>query len=144
MEKSFTEVACNNCGWCCQRAPCPVAIYLGNNPVGACSFLKETSKDIFKCGLISEEKDLVKQEALKILILANQGCTHKYGPHPVSILKDLINRGFTPKHPAWEQVKSGTHSEFLAFAQSSSDPDSILLALNQFNELINRLEQFSI
>ncbi len=144
MEYSFKEVKCNNCGWCCKRAPCPVAIYLGNSPVGTCSFLKETAPEIFNCGLIMDEKDLVKQEALKVLILAGEGCTHKYGPHPVSLLKDLINRGLTPKHAQWEQIKAGTYSEFLEFAQSSPDPDSILAALNQFHELVISLEQKSI
>jgi hypothetical protein len=137
---SFNEFPCNSCGWCCQRTPCPLGLYLGETPLNPCTKLVETSKDKFECGLITNETNLLKKEAAKNLMLAGAGCSHIYGPSPVSLIKDLIGQGLTPNHPNWKLAKENTVSEYKKIADSAEDKSSVLKAIDEFLEFTSQIE----
>lgn len=143
MQYEFSDFPCNNCGWCCQRTPCPVATYLGQAPLQICGFLKETEKNKFECGLLLDEEDPLKKEALKTLLHAGEGCSHIYGPHPVSLLREVLQKGISPTHPQWEMVKQNTINEYKNLTNIGSDPDSVVLAIHEFLEMCTELEGHS-
>jgi hypothetical protein len=111
-----------------------MGLYLGEKPLTPCSLLEETSKNQFECGLILKEKDPLKHEALKNIIFAGQGCSHIYGPSPISLMRELVNRGLNPKSDQWESAKANTINEYQKMAEDSSEAQSILLALVEFNQ----------
>lgn len=140
MSHDFKDFPCNNCGWCCQRTPCPVALYLGETPLKACGYLKEVETDVFKCGLLLDEKVPIKFEALKNLLLAGEGCSHIYGPSPLSLMKELVKKGLSPSHPQWQMAKDNTLAEYKKMAQNSSRPQDILNAISEFESYCLQLE----
>ena len=140
MTKNFQDFPCNNCGWCCQRTPCPVGLYLGQTPLAPCDFLQEVSKNEFKCGLLLNEKDPIKSEALSNLLLAGQGCSHIYGPSPISLARELISRGLTPSHPHWKLARENTEKEYCEMMKDCSDSASIQKALEEFNNFCDQFE----
>lgn len=129
---NFNDFPCNNCGWCCQRTPCPLGLYIGEKPLNPCSKLIETSKDKFECSLITNEINPLKKEAAIQLMLAGKGCSHIYGPSPISLIKQLISQGLTPSHPQWQTAKSNTIDEYKLMASNSEDSISILKAIDDF------------
>jgi len=141
MANDFSDFPCNKCGWCCQRTPCPMGLYLGQKPLTSCGFLKETAPNEFECGLILQEQDQVKYEALKSILLAGEGCSHIYGPHPISLMRELISRGLRPGTENWLLAKSGTLSEYKKMANEGTDPQSVVTALKEFDQFC--LEQES-
>ena len=138
---SFLDFPCNSCGWCCKRTPCPLGLYLGETPLTPCSKLVETSEDKFECGLILNESDLLKKEAVKSLMLAGTGCSHIYGPSPISLIKDLIKQGLTPDHPNWKIAKENTVNEYQTMAKDSEDKGSILDAISEFENYCALVEK---
>ena len=140
MKNNFNDFPCNKCGWCCQRTPCPVGLYLGELPLSSCSHLVETKQDEFECGLILNEQNPIKKEALKELILSNTGCSHIYGPSPTSLMKELVKRGLDPKSPGWDQAKENTINEYQKMIEKSSDPQSIEAELNKFINYCKSIE----
>lgn len=140
MNHDFKDFPCNNCGWCCQRTPCPVALYLGQQPLTSCGFLKETSPLKFECGLLLDEKDPIKFEALKTLLLAGEGCSHIYGPSPVSLMRELVKRGLAPTHSQWSSAKENTLAEYKKMAKNNSRPDDIFNAIKEFEDYCLQIE----
>ena len=138
---SFLDFPCNSCGWCCKRTPCPLGLYLGETPLTPCSKLVETSEDKFECGLILNESDLLKKEAVKSLMLAGTGCSHIYGPSPISLIKDLIKQGLTPDHPNWKIAKENTVNEYQTMAKDSEDKGSILDDISEFENYCALVEK---
>lgn len=132
---------CISCGWCCQRTPCPLAIYHGEKSKGKCSFLVPGNNDTFRCGLIVNESDPLKKEAAKILIHSGEGCSHIYGPHPKALVKLLIQNNILPHSEQWNVMKQNTISEFTQFQKESSDPESLSTALNEFLTECDSLEK---
>jgi len=137
---NFQDFDCNNCGWCCQRTPCPVGLYLGQAPMKACEFLKETNTNEYKCGLLLEEKDPIKFEALKSILLAGKGCSHIYGPHPVSLMRELLAKGLKPDSDYWKMAKVNTINEYTKMTRDSLDPESILQAIEEFKMFCQECE----
>jgi hypothetical protein len=137
---NFKDFACNQCGWCCQRTPCPMGLFMGEKPMSSCGFLKETSPNNYECGLILDEIDPIKKEALKSLILSGEGCSHIYGPSPISLVRMAVAQGITPKHPSWEVVKQNTITEYEKMAKTSEHPDTIQHALNEFKQYCQEQE----
>lgn len=131
----FKSFPCNQCGWCCQRTPCPLGLYLGEKPFSPCSHLKKIGHEKFECSLISDEKNPLKREAAKELILSGQGCTHKFGPSPLSLLKELLSRGLTPHMPEWKHALDETKKEY----SKMNDP-SVDEALAKFYEYAQQVE----
>ncbi len=141
MEKNFNHIACIHCAWCCQRVPCPLAIYLGENTRQACSHLLIEDGESF-CGLMARETDTLKKEALKMLIFSGQGCSHKYGPHPRFMAELLVKRGLTPQMREWQQMKQGTFQDFKGFQkQNPMDVQDLSKALSEFDDFCRQLEQ---
>lgn len=140
MAHDFKDFPCNNCGWCCKRTPCPLALYLGETPFTSCGHLQETSENIFQCGLILNEKEPLKLAAVKNIILAGEGCSHIYGPSPISLMRELVDKGLTPRTQNWNLAKENTINEYKNMAQKSSEPESILKALNEFEQYCKKLE----
>jgi hypothetical protein len=137
---SFSDFPCNSCGWCCKRTPCPLGLYLGETPLTPCSKLVETSEDKFECGLIINESDPLKKEAAKSLMLAGEGCSHIYGPSPISLIKDLVKQGLTPDHSNWNIAKENTVDEYKKIASTAEDKRSIIIALEEFINYTNKIE----
>lgn len=137
---SFSDFPCNSCGWCCKRTPCPLGLYLGETPLSPCSKLVETHDQKYECGLITNETNELKKEAVKKLMLAGEGCSHIYGPSPLSLIKDLIKQGLSPEHPSWNLAKNNTVSEYTKIAESAEDKESIYQALNEFLEFCQRMQ----
>lgn len=138
---SFESFPCNKCGWCCQRGPCPLGLYLGSEKKGACQFLEadesgddtEQKHPTYSCGVIKNELNAVKKMAASELILSGKGCSHKFGPHPVSLIKTLIKeKGLRVSSQEWFFAKQETIKEFKKFIPQSVDPQSIKTALEEF------------
>lgn len=140
MTHDFKDFPCNSCGWCCKRTPCPLGLYLGETPLKACSHLEETAENKFECGLILNESNPLKLEAVKNILLAGQGCSHVYGPSPISLMRELVAKGLRPRSEHWELAKSNTLTEYKKMAQNSSSPNDILKALQDFNEYCSKIE----
>ena len=132
ISTNFQSFACINCGWCCQRTPCPLAIYKGEKSLGQCSFLVAKEDGTFRCGIIEQELDPLKAEAAKILIHSGSGCTHKYGPKPAKLLRLAYHQGFNKDHPDWYNMQTKTIAEFQEFSADAPDPDQIKQALDDF------------
>lgn len=143
MNQNFNDFPCNKCGWCCQRTPCPMGLYLGQKPLSPCTFLKETAENEFECGLILDEIDPIRKEALKELMLAGKGCSHIYGPSPVSLIRELVKRGLTPRSQNWNLAKSNTINEYQSMIAKAEDPKSILKALDEFNSFCQEIEKLA-
>lgn len=135
------QFPCISCGWCCQRTPCPLAIYHGEKSIGRCSFLVACNNNTFRCGLIINEVDPLKKEAAKILIHSGEGCSHIYGPHPKALVKLLIQNNILPHSDQWKIMKQNTISEFQQFIEESSDPISLSTALDEFLVECDALEK---
>lgn len=140
MTHDFKDFPCNNCGWCCKRTPCPLGLYLGEAPLSPCGHLQETAQNKFECGLILNEKEPLKLEALKNILLAGDGCSHIYGPSPISLMRELVSKGLKPGTEHWNMAKDNTSNEYNKMAQNSSEPDSILKALKEFNDYCLKIE----
>jgi len=134
------QIECNKCGWCCQRSACPLGIYLGASIHGECKFLVKEEEYQYLCGLITRETSEIKKIAAEELIMAQKGCSHKFGPHPVSLLVELLNRGLKIDSIGWKMIKQETRKELLNFSQNKIDPESILIALGQFDRYCEQLE----
>jgi len=137
---SFSDFPCNSCGWCCKRTPCPLGLYLGETPLTSCSKLVETSKDKFECGLIVNEENQLKKEAVKSLMLAGSGCSHIYGPSPISLIKDLMKQGLSPEHPNWKRAKENTINEYEKIANIAEDKKSVINAIDEFVNYVEKSE----
>ncbi len=111
-----------------------MALYLGQTPLQSCGFLKETAPNEFECGILLDEQDQVKYEALKSILLAGEGCSHIYGPHPISLMRELISRGLRPGTENWDLAKSGTLAEYQKMATEGSDFQSVVKALDEFTK----------
>lgn len=140
MNQDFKDFPCNSCGWCCQRTPCPLALYLGEMPLTSCSHLKETAQNQYQCGLILNEKEPVKLEALKVILMAGEGCSHIYGPSPISLMRELVSKGLRSGTEHWKMAKLNTINEYKKMAISSTDSKSIYDALREFETYCHTLE----
>ncbi len=140
MNLDFSDFPCNKCGWCCKRTPCPLGLYLGEKPLTACSFLKETSLNEFECGLITEEVDSMKKIAASNLILSGEGCSHIYGPSPVSLMRTLVANGLNPTSTNWSLAKNNTLNEYEKIQKNSEDKKSIELAIKEFKNYCIEIE----
>lgn len=136
----FNDFPCNNCGWCCQRTPCPVGLYLGEKPMQACSKLKETSPHKFECGVVLEEQDQIKKHVLIELIASGSGCSHKIGPSPVSLMRQLVSQGLGPSDERWEMAKSNTMKEYQSMMGDPHYDKDIVLALDEFLDYCYEIE----
>lgn len=137
----FRDFACNHCGWCCQRTPCALGVLQGAPLRGPCPFLAMDEKEKSSCLLLTREQNPHKQLAVSQLMLAGQGCTHRFGPHPLSLLKELLQRGLKVNSPEWDYAKKQTVVEMERFAQESSDPASIHKAMEDFLSFCNSKER---
>lgn len=140
-KNNFQDFPCNKCGWCCKRTPCPLGLYLGQEPLKPCSLLRETKPNEFECGLILDEKNSIKKQALKTLLFAGEGCSHIYGPSPISLMRSLVEQGLTPQHPNWKVAVENTHKEYSEMANQADDKVSIMNALNEFSDYCREKEK---
>lgn len=90
-----TAVACMKCGWCCEIMPCPLRLYLyGKLMSGPCDKLVQGGKPYERaCGLVKDEPEKFKSECVKRLINVRGVCTHRFGPHPVRTLENIVASG---------------------------------------------------
>lgn len=139
-EEGFSSIKCNHCGWCCQRTPCSLGVYLGTPIQGPCQFLLKEKEEYF-CGLIKREVSEMKKLALQQLIMAGEGCSHKFGPHPVSLLKMLLQMGLVIGSSQWQMAKQATRQEMIQFAKESADPKSMTFALEEFDLFCKEKEE---
>lgn len=89
------NMPCLNCGWCCSRAPCPLAIYLGHRPKGPCDHMIHGGDNGVICGLLVCESDPIKAHCVEEIIFVGSGCTNLLGPKPAAIIRMLKRNGAT-------------------------------------------------
>ncbi|MBF0313747.1 MAG: hypothetical protein HQK50_02900 [Oligoflexia bacterium] len=127
------QPACLHCGWCCRRAPCPLAIYLGEGPAKLCTYLASLSG---RCTLLEREQNPLKQAALFELLLIGKGCTHRFGPHPIAILKQLMAQGLVITNANRPEILKQTRQTLESMAQSEPFLDHIQCC-NEFADFLN-------
>jgi hypothetical protein len=133
LSSNFRSFACNHCGWCCKRAPCSLAILMDAPLKGPCPYLEFNQEGQSLCGLMKTQTSSIKRMAISQLILSDQGCTHRFGPHPVSLMKELIGKGLEVGSAQWQYIVRETLKEMLEFKQQSLDPHSIQEAIDEFS-----------
>jgi hypothetical protein len=139
----FKDFACNHCGWCCQRAPCALAIYVGVTTKGTCPYLRWNEQNQSLCGLMEIEKengDTLKFQAASLLILSGEGCTHRWGPHPVSLMKELLQKGLVVGSKQYFDAKDSTVRELEEMVNCSMEPDSLEQAKVHFLLFCHQIE----
>ena len=81
-----------------------MAIYLTSEQQGSCSHLK-MEQEKSSCGLIENETNPIKEAALLEIMISGSGCTHKFGPHPNSLIKLALENGLKVNDYSWQQLK---------------------------------------
>lgn len=105
-----------------------------------CSKLRETSQNVFECGLIIDESDDIKKHALIELIASGKGCSHKIGPSPISLMRELVKKGLRPSDDMWGRAKQNTLQEYQAMMGDPIYDQAIVLALDEFLDFCHQIE----
>ncbi len=142
MNYDFSSTPCNQCGWCCRRTPCPLGLFLGAKPFSPCPHLGVSSQDPDEtyCRLISDEKDPLKKEAAKEIVMAGKGCSHRYGPHPRSLVKDIMKKELPLSSNDWKNIIESTLKEYQQMMHEEENKmtaTQIQAAIDEFIEFLS-------